>query len=349
MDLTKAGAFADRLTRTLNEAHAALLMALGHQAGLFEAMAGLGPARAEALAARAGVDQRTLQEWLGAMACAGVVTYDPLHQNYHLPLEHAASLTPLAGERNLAARALELPLVADLLPALLMAMQGGPGLTAQQLAPLDALRREQEEAGAADRVFAALSDRPALWQQLHAGISVLEVGCGRGRTLRALARAFRASKFLGVDPSETAVAEARSVTATWVNLAYQAFDPVALPGEDKHELALALGAVERAARPMELLRTVHRLLQPGGLLLMSLGRAHSDLPSNLQHPEGVRRYALSLAHTLPAATEQKGEAFGLMWGKEAAEATLHLVGFNAIEARESELDPDRTWIWARKG
>ena len=73
---------------------------LGHRTGLFAAAAE-GPATSEELAARAGLQERYVREWLAALVTAGVFDYHPASCIYTLPLEHAACLAG-GGASNLA-------------------------------------------------------------------------------------------------------------------------------------------------------------------------------------------------------------------------------------------------------
>ena len=52
------------------------LIDIGYQVGLFEASAE-GPATSEELSERAGLSERYVREWLGAMSAGGVYSYDP--------------------------------------------------------------------------------------------------------------------------------------------------------------------------------------------------------------------------------------------------------------------------------
>src|SRR2546421_6276967 len=65
---------------------------IGYDAGLFEASRAA-PATSEELAKRAGLKERYVREWLGAMATSGVYRYDAGSRRYELPPEHAALLT----------------------------------------------------------------------------------------------------------------------------------------------------------------------------------------------------------------------------------------------------------------
>lgn len=76
-DAAKAGAFADRLLTMLNHGGLCLMISIGHRTGLFDAMKGMTPATAEEIAARAGLNERYVREWLGAMVTGRVVEVVP--------------------------------------------------------------------------------------------------------------------------------------------------------------------------------------------------------------------------------------------------------------------------------
>ena len=64
-------------------------------------MADMPAANSEAIAARSGLNERYVREWLGAMVASGVVDYEPRDGTYALPREHAAFLTRAATPANL--------------------------------------------------------------------------------------------------------------------------------------------------------------------------------------------------------------------------------------------------------
>ena len=63
------------------------------------------------IAERAGLDERYVREWLGAMATAGIVQYEPTSRTFLLPPEHAVVLTGTSS-RNLAANSQALAMLA---------------------------------------------------------------------------------------------------------------------------------------------------------------------------------------------------------------------------------------------
>ena len=76
-DHSRAAAFEERLVGALNCGALCLMTSLGHRTGLFDVMADMPAAGSEAIAARCGLNERYVREWLGAMVSSGVVDYDP--------------------------------------------------------------------------------------------------------------------------------------------------------------------------------------------------------------------------------------------------------------------------------
>src|SRR5690242_1325199 len=101
-DQAASEAFAGRLLEIVNDGMLCLMVSLGHRAGLFDAMAD-GSARTSAqLAERAGLRERYVREWLGAMVTGRLVDYESATHAYTLPAERAAFLTRAAGIDNIA-------------------------------------------------------------------------------------------------------------------------------------------------------------------------------------------------------------------------------------------------------
>src|ERR1700757_488075 len=105
--MSEAGAgdsteFAERMLRTMNEAALALMVSVGHRTGLFDVMAAMPAATSTEIAARAGLNERYVREWLGAMTTGKIVDHDGAAGTFALPADHAASLTRAAGLGNLA-------------------------------------------------------------------------------------------------------------------------------------------------------------------------------------------------------------------------------------------------------
>ena len=73
------------------------MAALGDRLGLFKALATHGPSTADEVAAQSGTQPRYVREWLGGMAAAGYIRYEPASEQFSLPAEHAAVLAEEGG------------------------------------------------------------------------------------------------------------------------------------------------------------------------------------------------------------------------------------------------------------
>ena len=102
LDATRTKAFAEQALGIVNGGCLSLMLSVGHRTGLFDTLATLEPSSAGRIAAAAGLNERYVREWLGAMVTGRIIEYDPAAQTYRLPREHAASLTRSAGPENLA-------------------------------------------------------------------------------------------------------------------------------------------------------------------------------------------------------------------------------------------------------
>ena len=66
------------------------LVILGDRLGIYAALADMRRATSEQLAAKTGLDERQLREWLSAQAASGYITYDGVEATFSLTPEQAA-------------------------------------------------------------------------------------------------------------------------------------------------------------------------------------------------------------------------------------------------------------------
>lgn len=101
----RAEPFAAWMLESFNRAGFCLMASVGHRLGLFDVMQPMSPATSHEIAARTGLNERYIREWLGAMTTSRVVecASDGQTDTYSLPAEVAAVLTSAAGADNLAA------------------------------------------------------------------------------------------------------------------------------------------------------------------------------------------------------------------------------------------------------
>ncbi|MGD2063125.1 MAG: methyltransferase domain-containing protein [Nitrospirota bacterium] len=333
LDRPKNDAFADRMIDLLNDGALTLMISIGHRAGLFDAMAELPAATCEEIAVAAGLNERYVREWLGAMVSGDIVRYYPESATYHLPPEHAASLTRSATPNNVAVFAQYIPLLGQVEDRVVECFHRGGGV------PYSAYPRFHEVMAedSGQTVVAALLDDilplvPGLVEALTAGIDVLDVGCGRARALLLLARTFPNSRFTGYDLSAEAIdaarAAARSLGLTNVRLAVR--DVTNIGEAAAYDLITAFDAVHDQARPAAVLREIATALRPGGTFLMQDIQASSHLHNNVDHPIGPFLYTISCMHCMTVSLAVDGAGLGAVWGEEQAVDMVRNAGFRQV-------------------
>jgi hypothetical protein len=87
IDQAKTESFMGKVLNHTSGMTTTMLASIGDRLGLFTHLT-LGPATSAELANRAEINERYTREWLGAMASAGYVEYDPASDRFTLPPEH---------------------------------------------------------------------------------------------------------------------------------------------------------------------------------------------------------------------------------------------------------------------
>src|SRR3954466_4740137 len=92
VDQAKAEEFVGKVLGDASGLTATLLAGIGDRLGLFKDLAANGPASSAVLANRTSINERYAREWLGGMASAGYIEYDPASGRFVLPPEHVPVL-----------------------------------------------------------------------------------------------------------------------------------------------------------------------------------------------------------------------------------------------------------------
>lgn len=346
--------FADDLLQTLNQGATALMLSIGHRTGLFDTLAELPPSSSAAIAAHAGLSERYVREWLAAMVVAGIVEFDESGAIYHLPAPRAALLTRSAAPDNIAVYAQYIGLLGQVEDQVVECFRSGGGVPYSQYPRFHEVMAEDS----GQTVLAALDAHiltlvPGLVERLAEGISVLDIGCGRGRALIQLAERFPTSRFVGYELSRGALddAEARARARGRSNIRFERrdltdFDTTATAGE--FDLVTAFDAIHDQAAPQRVLDGIARTLRAGGVLLMQDIRASSHLQNNLDHPIAPLLYTLSTMHCMTVSLAQGGAGLGTMWGEELAVEMLEAAGFANVEVHRLAHDFQNNFYVARR-
>ena len=335
LDQKKAEEFAGRMLEVLNAGALAIMTSIGHRTGLFDAMAGLAPSTSEQIASAAGLDERYVREWLGAMAVGGTVEHDVESGTYFLPPEHAAWLTRAATPNNIAVTTQFIPLMGSVEDGIVESFRVGGGL------PYSAFPRFHEVMAedSGQTVVAALTDAilplvPGLTERLEAGMEVLDVGSGSGRALNLMARTFPNSRFTGYDISEEAIARAEAEAQGLANVRFEIKDAATLDEKERYDLITTFDAIHDQAKPAAVLEGIARALKPDGVYLMQDIAGSSHVHNNMEHPLGPLLYTISTMHCTTVSLSQGGEGLGTMWGEEKAREMLRGAGFAKVEVKQ---------------
>ncbi len=354
LDENKAEQFAERFMGTLNAGALCLMVSIGHRTGLFDTLAEMDSGTSETIARRAGLDERYVREWLGAMVTGNIVAYDPATGVYSLPAEHAAFLTRGATPDNMAVFAQYIPLLGSVEDDVIECFKNGGGVPYARYPRFHQVMAEDSGQTVLSSIFDHILPLvPGLCEQLREGIHVLDVGCGSGRAINLMAAEFPNSRFFGYDLSGEAIDTARR-EANGKNLNNVSFESRDLSsfdndsGEVQFDLITAFDAIHDQAQPRALLKGIARTLKPDGIFLMQDIHGSSHVHNNREHPIGPFLYTISCLHCMTVSLAQGGEGLGAMWGREKAQELLQEAGFGRVAIHSLDHDIQNDYYIVQK-
>lgn len=351
-DTAKAEAFAGRFLGALNNGALCLMTSVGHRTGLFDAMRQLPPATSTDIASRAGLNERYVREWLGAMVTAGVVNVDASRNCFSLPPEHAACLTRAAAADNMAVFAQYIAMLGAVEDDIVHCFKQGGGVPYERFHRFHEVMAEDSGQSVLSSLEAHILPLvPGLTDRLARGIQVLDVGCGRGRIMTRLARLYPHSRFVGMDLSADAIAFARDEASNVNNVEFIAtdlsdFDQSA--AADSFDFITTFDAVHDQAEPLNVLKGIYRTLKKDGIYLMQDISGTSHVEQDIKHPIGTFLYTVSCMHCMTVSLAQGGEGLGAMWGEEKTRDYLRRAGFRSVATHKLAHDIQNNWYVAMK-
>jgi SAM-dependent methyltransferase len=290
----------------------ALMIHLGDRLGLYRALAGAGSLDAATLAARTGLQERWVLEWARSQAAAGLLA-SPDGERFELSGEAAAVLADEERSLWFAAGAFAGSAAPpDVVDRLADAFRTGRGLSYDDLGP-SAAHTVARMLGPWSRLALVPHIVPALHgvdDKLRAGARVADVGCGAGVALLALAEAYPASEFEGFDPSQHAVAQARTALAGagLGNVRFHVAEAAELPDEPTYDFVLTLDCIHDMPHPGDAIAAIRRSIRPDGTWLIKDIRSAPDWAGNLRNPLLAMMYGTSVATCMSSALSEPGGA-----------------------------------------
>lgn len=318
-----------------------LMVHIGNELGLYTALAETGPSTSDELAARSGLDERWVREWLLGQAAAGLVARTP-DGVYQLEPE---AIEVLVNQSSLAFAA---PAFGGGQPPVVIAatkesFRTGRGVTYEDLG--------EEVASQIDRqstpwltdflVDQVLPEVEGVVAGLETGAMVADIGCGGGVSTETMARRYPNSVFVGYEPSAPAVEAAGKRLAALDNASVERAFGEDLPGQPTFDFVLALDCMHDVPFPDRIAQAVHRSLKPDGTWLIKDMRSSPVFENNLKNPMLALQYGYSLIGCLGSATSvEGGAALGTLgFNPEVAERIARAAGFSMFETISLEDDP----------
>jgi SAM-dependent methyltransferase len=327
-------AFSEKLVTMFNHGAVGLMVSIGHRTGLFSAMKGVGGLTSDALAQRAGLHERYVREWLGAMATSGIVTLDRATQRYSLPDAHAAFLGKDAANGSMSNMFQFLAVLGAVESKVVDCFHNGGGVPYSEFDRFHEVMAEES----GRTVVEALEEQilplaPELVARLESGIDVADIGCGLGRAMNRLAKLYPNSRFNGFDLCGDAIllAEIEAAEMGLDNVRFHAVDATTLDSDVAFDLIFTFDAVHDQAHPAVVLSHIRRLLKPGGVYLMQDIDAASEVGDNMDNPLAPYIYSVSCMHCMTVSLAQGGVGLGTAWGEQLALAMLKDAGFKQVE------------------
>ena len=318
------------------------MMHLGTRLGLWDTLRESEPCTSAELAEAAGLRERWVREWLHGMAATNLVQHHA--GRFALTPEAKVALTDsdhwayMPGVFGPPMTHREIERTAE-------AFRTGLGMTwaehgdhaCHMQCAMSAARQESFLVSEILAAFGGATDR------LSGGGRIVDVGCGAGTAARLLASSFPSASVVGIDPSERAIATARSgaETAGLDNLTYEqgTFDDLDRFGPA--DLLVTLDVLHDLPRPQEAIAAARNNLADDGWWLVADIKGRGDLEANRKIPVLPYMYAMSVFYCMSSAlSEPGGEGLGTLGlHPTRLEEMARSGGFTRFTRHEVELDP----------
>ena len=310
-------------------AMAAGMVHVGVKTGLFRAMAGAGPMTASQVVKTSKLQARYVEEWLKGMVASGYLAYDPGAQTYTLSEERAYFLASDDTDHFVGGLFAMVPPLMRVAPEVAKAFREGGGVPfgefgADCVHALDLINRGQYETRFADYWMKSLPEASA---KLAAGGRALDVGCGSGAVVVALAKAFPKAEIVGIDPDAQSVERARANAPSNVRLEVS---DTSRFNSAPFDLVTLCDVLHDLAEPLKTLQEMRALLKPDGTLFIIEPRAADRLEDNC-NPVAATFYGFSVFHCMTQSLARGGPGLGTCLGPAATEKLVRQAGYSRFQ------------------
>src|SRR6201996_9308880 len=307
LDMDKLNAFVGQFVSDLGAAGHAGMVVIGERLGLYKALAEK-PMTSSELAAKTKTDERYLREWLASQAAGGYVTYDAKSDKFSLSPEQAFTMADeespayLPGAFELAVGSLfAVPRIAESFRT-----GAGMGWGEHDAGVIHGCEKFFKSGYVANLLTAWIPSLEGVQAKLEKGISVADVGCGKGASTILMAKAFPNSTFFGFDYHDKSIEAARAAAvrngvADRVNFAVA--DAKRFPGKD-YDFVAVFDCLHDMGDPVGAAAHVRQSLAKDGTWMIVEPFANDQLKDNL-NPVGRVYYSFSTLLCTPCSRSQE--------------------------------------------
>ncbi|HEX3310818.1 MAG TPA: class I SAM-dependent methyltransferase, partial [Streptosporangiaceae bacterium] len=271
IDSDKLNEFLGKFVGDLGATTAAGSVVIGHNLGLYKALAAA-PASAEELAAATQTNPRYVAEWLRGQAASGYVQYDPADQTYSMTEEQAFALTnPDGGVYMPGAFVLALGAL-KAVPRITEAFRTGAGMGWHEQDEDVFIGCEQffRPGYIANLIPSWIPALDGVEDKLRAGATVADIGCGLGASTILLAQEYQNSRFTGSDYHDESIEMARKHAGDQGvadRVGFEVASASTFSGTG-YDLAATFDCLHDMGDPLAAARHVRQALKPDGTWLI---------------------------------------------------------------------------------
>lgn len=314
VDQLEREAFTQKAFADVMGAMNVFMCVFGDRLGLFKDLAAHGPATSAELAARTGLVERMLREWLSQMACAGYLKYDPADGHFSIPPEHISTLAEEGGPGFMGGMYQNFQSIEQgLLSKLLRAFRTGGGVAYSEYDDnfWDGQDRFSISNLKHSLVQQYLPAMPDVLAALEGGAQVADVGCGRGGILLILAEAFPQAHFTGYDAFAPNIerAQANAQAAGLADRVHFVCQDASRGLPERNDIILSFDVLHHATNIVAFLRTIREALNAGGIYVCQEAACADTLEANIASG-GAMLYASGVMACVPQVLSEGDEAVG---------------------------------------
>lgn len=309
------------ILQDLGGAYSVPLVQIGECLGLYKTLSENGPLSSSELAAKTGLNERYLREWLSAQAASKYVSYCDTTEKFSMTPEQTFVFANESSPYYLAPAFGAAAAFQQNMSQVKDAFRSGEGVAwGDQTQCLSCAVARFFRPGYENHLVQSwLPALDGVVEKLATGGEIADIGCGHGISTIIMASAFPKARVHGFDFHEKSIEHARKhVTEhNLANIDFHIQEATDLPGQ--YDLITLFDCLHDMGDPVGALKTARAALKPGGIVMIVEPMAGDCLKDNL-NPIGRLYYSASTMVCVPTSLAQP---IGRALGAQAGEKLLH--------------------------